>query len=158
VKPFVKSGQDFWTGLAFVAFGLVTAWLASGYQLGTAARMGPGYFPLLLGAMLAVIGAIIVARSLVSAAGGGVTRINLWLVGRLLLSLVAFALLLAPFGLIIAAFVAILVAAWAGPEFRFLEGAAAALVLSVSAWLIFVLALKQTMPVWPTVAMRWLGL
>ena len=45
----IKSAQDFWTGLAFTAFGAFTVALAQGYDLGRAARMGPGYFPTILG-------------------------------------------------------------------------------------------------------------
>ena len=146
----IKSSQDFWTGLAFIAFGATTATLSSAYPLGAVSRMGPGYFPMLLGILLAGIGIVVMLRSLASAAGGTIGRIDLWLVLRLLSSVAAFGLLLNPLGLLTAAFVTIFVAAWAGPEFRILEGIIAAVVLSVMSWLVFVLGLKQTIPVWPS--------
>jgi hypothetical protein len=145
----VKSSQDFWTGLGFVVFGAATAILSTKYPLGTTSRMGPGYFPLLLGVLLTGLGVIIVTRSLASEAGGNVGRIHIWLALRLLLSIAAFAVLLNPFGLFVASFVAVLVAAWAGPEFRLLEGIVIAAGLSLASWLIFVLGLKQPIPVWP---------
>jgi putative tricarboxylic transport membrane protein len=149
----IKSSQDFWSGLAFIAFGAATAILSTSYPLGVASRMGPGYFPMLLGVLLAGIGVAVALRSVTSAAGGNIGRIDVWLMLRLLLSLVTFGVLLYPVGLLGAAFVTILVAAWAGPEFRILEGIVSAVVLSVMSWLVFVLGLKQTIPVLPS----WLG-
>ena len=63
--------------------------------------------------------------------------------------MLAFGLLLPSCGLFVAAFVTVLLAAWAGPEFNLGEGIVTAAVLSASSWLVFVYALKQTMPVWP---------
>jgi hypothetical protein len=145
----IRSTQDFWTGVAFVVFGVGTAILARKYQMGTTSRMGPGYFPSMLGIILACIGMFILVRSFLSAAGGQIDTIRLALLGRLLLSVLAFGLLLPWFGLFVAAFVTVMLAAWAGPEFNLGEGIVTAAVLSVSSWLVFVYALKQTMPVWP---------
>jgi hypothetical protein len=149
----IKSTQDFWTGLFFVAFGAATAALSTQYPLGSAARMGPGYFSTALGILLAAIGAGLVLRSLASAAGGNVDRVDLWLALRLLLALVIFGLLLNALGLLATAFATVFVAARAGPEFRLREGIAAAIALSAASWLIFVLILKQPIPVWPA----WIG-
>ena len=158
MKTKIKSTQDFWTGLFFVVFGLVTVGLSRKYNLGTTARMGPGYFPTLLGVVLAGIGAISIIRSFFSPDGGQIAPFNLGLLARLLLSIVAFGLLLNPLGLFIAAFVAVFVASWAGPEFNLGEGLVVAAVLSASSWLVFVYALRQTMPVWPAALAPYLGL
>ena len=115
--------------------------------------MGPGYFPTALGILLTGIGAGLVLRSLASTVGGHVGRVDLWLTVRLLLALVLFGLLLHPLGLLAAAFATVLVAARAGPEFRLREGVSAAVALSAASWLIFVLILKQPIPVWPA----WIG-
>ena len=149
----IKSAQDFGTGLFFVVFGATTAALSTQYPLGSAARMGPGYFPTALGILLTGIGAGLVLRSLASTVGGHVGRVDLWLTVRLLLALVLFGLLLHPLGLLAAAFATVLVAARAGPEFRLREGVSAAVALSAASWLIFVLILKQPIPVWPA----WIG-
>ncbi|HYG44796.1 MAG TPA: tripartite tricarboxylate transporter TctB family protein, partial [Bordetella sp.] len=45
----LRNRQDFWSGVMFIALGLGFAWKAASYQMGTAARMGPGYFPFALG-------------------------------------------------------------------------------------------------------------
>jgi len=97
-------------------------------------------------------------RSLTSEEGGHVSRLHMWPLLRLLLSIVAFGLLLNPLGLIVAAFVAVLIAAWAGPEFRPGEAIVTALVLALGSWIVFVVALKQTMPLWPVQLASFLGL
>src|SRR5690606_24205922 len=61
----IKSQKDFFSGLMFLAVGVGFAWGATNYTIGEGARMGPGYFPLLLGAILAVIGLIVAFTSLV---------------------------------------------------------------------------------------------
>jgi Tripartite tricarboxylate transporter TctB family len=146
----VKSSQDFWTGLAFVVFGATTAILSTEYPIGTTSRMGPGYFPLALGILLALLGIIIVARAMTDESGGNVGRVDLWLALRLLVAVVAFGTLLNPLGLLATSFVTVLVAAWAGPEFKIIEGIVTGVVLSLASWLIFVFGLKQTIPVWPS--------
>jgi Tripartite tricarboxylate transporter TctB family len=145
----IKSSQDFWTGCAFMAFGAATAVLSQAHPLGSTARMGPGYFPTMLGLLLAAIGLAIVAKSLVTADGGNVERVHIWLLGRVLLAVAAFALLLSPLGLVVTAMIVVMVAAWAGHEFRFGEALVAALVLALSSYLLFIWGLNQPMPVWP---------
>ena len=62
----IKSPKDFWSGLMFVASGLFFAiWAITHYQMGTAVRMGPAYFPAMLGGLLVVLGAMIFIGSLV---------------------------------------------------------------------------------------------
>jgi hypothetical protein len=61
----IKSQKDFWSGLMFIGSGLFFAfWAMAFYQMGTAVRMGPAYFPTLLGFLLAVLGAIVLLQSL----------------------------------------------------------------------------------------------
>ena len=63
-----RSQQDFFAGLLFTVLGGGFAWGATTYQVGKAASMGPGYFPLLLGIILALMGMAIVAKSFMSGA------------------------------------------------------------------------------------------
>ena len=58
----VRSPKDFWSGVLFIAFGIVAIAVSGGYHMGTAARMGPGYFPRGLGWMLVILGAFVAAR------------------------------------------------------------------------------------------------
>lgn len=61
----IKNPKDFWAGLMFIAFGLFFVIGARDYQLGSAARMGPAYFPTLLGGLMAMVGGIVFFRSFV---------------------------------------------------------------------------------------------
>ena len=54
---FIRHPKDFFAGLIFIGFGLVAVIIGSNYSLGTAARMGPGYFPRILGILLILLGA-----------------------------------------------------------------------------------------------------
>ena len=73
----LKNQTDFFSGLLFMALGVAFAWGASKYPIGTAAQMGPGYFPLLLGALLGLLGAVIVFKALVFETEDG-GRIGPW--------------------------------------------------------------------------------
>ena len=55
----IRSQKDFASGLMFVIVGVIFASIATTYNMGTAAKMGPGYFPFWLGVLMAIIGAII---------------------------------------------------------------------------------------------------
>src|SRR5690606_15795292 len=59
----LRNQQDFWAGVMFTLIGVLFAFFSTSYEVGTAARMGPGYFPLVLGILLAVLGLIIGWRS-----------------------------------------------------------------------------------------------
>lgn len=62
----IKNPKDFWAGLMFIGSGLFfTIWATEFYQMGTAVRMGPAYFPAVLGGLLTVLGAIILFQSFV---------------------------------------------------------------------------------------------
>jgi len=62
----ITNGKDFWAGLMFIAFGLAFMWVAQSYAMGTSVRMGPAYFPTMLGGLLAVLGAAVLFRAFVS--------------------------------------------------------------------------------------------
>jgi hypothetical protein len=59
----IKSQEDFWAGLMFIGFGLAAIIVARDYPMGSAMRMGPGYFPTWLGGLMMFLGAIISFRS-----------------------------------------------------------------------------------------------
>src|SRR3954462_14830542 len=61
----IKSQKDFWSGLMFLGIGIAFAWGATNYTVGEGARMGPGYFPLMLGILLALIGLFVTFEALV---------------------------------------------------------------------------------------------
>lgn len=65
----IAGSKDLWSGLIFIAFGLLAMALARGYAMGHAGRMGPGYFPTALGGMLAVTGVVLVVQAFLSSSG-----------------------------------------------------------------------------------------
>lgn len=62
----IKNGKDFWAGLMFMGFGLAFTLIAQNYPMGSAVRMGPAYFPTVLGGMLVVLGAMVFFRAFFS--------------------------------------------------------------------------------------------
>jgi hypothetical protein len=89
----ITNGKDFWAGLMFIAFGLGFMLVARNYAMGNAVRMGPAYFPTVLGGILAVLGAVIFFRSFVSKISHPmrVFPFRLWfLVGGLILGVIAY--------------------------------------------------------------------
>ena len=64
MKLNIKGPKDFWAGLMFIGFGLFfVVWALTHYQMGTAVRMGPAYFPAVLGGLLAFLGAMVLLES-----------------------------------------------------------------------------------------------
>jgi hypothetical protein len=89
----ITNGKDFWAGLMFIGFGLGFMIVANNYAMGTAVRMGPAYFPTVLGGMLAVLGAAVLFRAFVSKIPHplAVFPFRLWfVVGGLVLGVFAF--------------------------------------------------------------------
>jgi hypothetical protein len=89
----ITNGKDFWAGLMFIAFGLAFMFVAQNYAMGNAVRMGPAYFPTVLGGMLTVLGAAVLFRGFVSKISNplAVFPFRFWLVaGGLVLGVVGF--------------------------------------------------------------------
>jgi len=147
----IKSQRDFWSGLMFLVAGVVFAVGATNYSMGSSARPGPGYFPLLLSFVMAVIGAIVLFKALVFESEGG-DRIGA-IAWRPLLVIVAsiavFALIIDRLGMVVTVPVLIAMSSLAGDEFRWRGVIASAAVLTAGSWLVFVWGLKLTIPVWP---------
>jgi hypothetical protein len=147
----IKSHQDFWAGLMFVALGIAFAWGATEYSFGAAARPGPAYFPFGLGILLALLGALVLLGSLTleTADGGRIGRIAwrplLVIVGAVL----PFAFLLPRLGMVVALPILVFVAALAGDEFHWVEALVAGAVLTLASWGVFIWGLGLTIPVWP---------
>ena len=73
----IKSQKDFFSGLMFMGIGVAFAWGATTYNVGSGARMGPGYFPLMLGILMTILGALITFKALVVETTGG-DKIGKW--------------------------------------------------------------------------------
>jgi hypothetical protein len=61
----IRNPRDFWAGAIYLALAFAVLWIGQSYQIGSAERMGPGYFPAVLGVILALLGAVSVARSFI---------------------------------------------------------------------------------------------
>ena len=144
----IRSPKDFWAGLIFIAIGAAFILLASQYRLGTMHRMGPAMFPILVGALLAVLGAIIALRSFVLA-GEPVPRFYARPIGVSLLAIVLFGLALQWLGLVAAIAVLVLVGAYAARDVRHVENVALAAVMVVFSVAVFVWLLGLPLPLWP---------
>lgn len=145
----IRAPKDFWSGVMFCGFAMVGILAARGYSLGTAGKMGPGYFPLLLGGVLAILGAVLIGRSLVLD-GEPLPRVQMLPLAVLALAVCLFGVLIEPFGLLMALAVLTLVSAWAGPQFSLNEAVALAAALTVFSVGIFVYALGLPLPIWPS--------
>src|SRR5437763_16646959 len=69
----IRAPKDFWSGVMFCGFAAIALFAARGYSLGSAGRMGPGYFPLLLASLLGALGVVLIGRSILIG-GGPVAR------------------------------------------------------------------------------------
>jgi hypothetical protein len=147
----IKSHRDFWAGLMFIVIGLAFAWGATYYRFGESARPGPGYFPLGLGILLAVLGTIVLFKAMTIETDGGepVGRIAWRPLLIVLGSLALFAFLLPRVGLVISLPILVVTSALAGEEFHVGEALANAAVLTLGSWLVFIKGLGLTIPVWP---------
>ena len=144
----IGNPRDFGAGLLFIAFGLFFALRAGDLAIGSAARMGPGYFPLLLGLLLAAIGAALVIRAIANA-GPQIEGVDFRAIATILAAIAAFAVLLPWLGLIVAASILAGITATADRTFRWREALALAVGLSMLSALVFVYALGLPLPLWP---------
>jgi hypothetical protein len=147
----IKSQKDFWSGLMFLATGLGFAWGATFYSFGTSARPGPGYFPLGLGLILAVLGAITLFEALtIETEDGEPVGSFAWKpLITILLSVLVFGLVLPRIGMALTIPILVAIASMAGDTYHWRDVLISAVVLTVGSWLIFILGLKLVIPVWP---------
>jgi hypothetical protein len=145
----VRNPKDFVAGILFAAVGIAAIVIAASYPLGTAARMGPGYFPRILGILLILLGSAIALRAL-RLQGAPLPGWRWRPVIIVLGSVVVFGLVVDSVGLALSTVGLILVASAASNEFRPKEALISGIVLAILAVAIFVLALKLQLPVWPT--------
>ncbi len=155
----IKSQKDFFSGLLFIVVGIAFAWGATNYKVGDAARMGPGYFPLMLGVLLAILGIVVTFNALVveTEDGDPVGSIAWRPLFFIILANLTFGVLLGglpsvglPYMGLIAAIIALtFIAALAGEEFKFKEVVILAVILAITCYLTFIVALKLQFPAWP---------
>jgi hypothetical protein len=146
--PSIRNPKDFLAGLIFVAFGVAAIVLGAAYPLGTAARMGPGYFPRILGILLIVLGGALAARAL-RLKGTPLPGWKWRPVLVVLASVVVFGIVLTRAGLVLSTIALIVAASAASTEFRWKEALASGVLLAALATGVFVYGLKLLIPIWP---------
>jgi hypothetical protein len=129
-------------GIAFMV-------LAHGYRIGTPARMGPGFFPTVLGGILAALGLSLSIPALIRD-GEALPRLGLRPLFTVLIAIVVFALLLQPLGFVLSAVVLVLMSGFADPELRPAESVGLALLLTAFSVVIFVVLLGLPFNLWPS--------
>ena len=145
----VRNPKDFWAGVLFILFGVAAIIIGSRYNLGTAARMGPGYFPRILGILLMLLGGIIALRGL--RLDGGPLQAWRWRPTLIVLaSVVIFGLILTSVGMAISVVILIVMSSSASSEFRPKEALVSGVLLAALAVGVFVIGLKLQVPIWPT--------
>jgi hypothetical protein len=156
----IKSQKDFFSGVMFSVVGIAFAWGATTYNVGDGARMGPGYFPLMLGVLMTFLGLLIMFNALVVETEGG-DRIGKWAwkpICFILGANLAFGVLLGglpsikvpAMGMIAAIYALVIIASLAGERFKLKEVLILATILAVGSYLAFIVLLKLQIPVWPT--------
>lgn len=155
----IESQKDFYAGLMFTVVGGGFAVGAGQYSLGSGAKMGPGYFPLILGLILAVLGCAIAVKSMITPTPDGdkvgtfawkplffIISANL-VFGACIGGLPVIGL--KPPGLIVGIYLLTYIASHAGDDHNFKEVAVLASILATLSYVAFILLLKLQFPVWP---------
>lgn len=150
----VLQRQDVLSGTLFMGIAACGLWVSRNYPIGTASRMGTGYMPRLLLWVLLGLGALILVSGVwkadgpseTSASGGATWRPIVFVT----LSLAVFGLALERLGLVVSILLLTGIGAVAGRSMRPLETVIAALVLIILCWLLFIVGLSLTIPLWPT--------
>ena len=156
----IKSQKDFFSGLMFMGVGAAFARGATTYNVGEGARMGPGYFPLMLGVLMAILGIAVTFKSLVVETEGG-DKIGKWAWKPLVYIIAAnllFGVLLGglpsiklpAMGMIAAIYALTFVASMAEAGWKVKNTFILATVLAAGSYVAFVVVLKLQFAVWPT--------
>ncbi len=145
----IKSPKDFWAGLMFIGVGLFfMIWALTHYQMGTAVRMGPAYFPTMLGGLLAFLGLLVLIEGF-AMHGPKVPPFNFRPLILISAACVVYGYLMKPLGLILATAALVFIAAFGGHEFKWKEVTILFAVLIVFSVLVFVKGLGLPFPICP---------
>jgi Tripartite tricarboxylate transporter TctB family len=147
----IRNKKDLWSGVLFVVTGVLFMILSRQYQMGTAAKMGPGYFPTMLGGLMALLGLITCWTSISkSAAKVELNKVGWRELALVLVAVVVFALLLPKMGIIVAIVGLIGVSAIASHEYNIKDTLITTVVLLILSYVVFVWGLELQFPVLPT--------
>ena len=144
----IRHPKDFWAGVLFIVLGGTAVIIALDYAMGSAGRMGPGYFPRWLGGILIGLGALLVLRSF-RLQGEKIAFPTLKPVLIVLGAVLVFGLMATWAGLFISTIVMVLIASTASHEYRWIESIVASVILAVFVLVAFRYGLQLQLPAWP---------
>ena len=146
----IRNQRDFGAGVMYILIGLFFAIVATRYQYGTAAKMGPGYFPFWLGMLMAAMGLLVLVRSLgAKATIEAIPKFNFKVIGLITGSIILYGILLPKMGFIVAVLVLVMIASSASTEFSWKVALINAVVLIAFTYSVFVIGLKLQFPLLP---------
>ena len=146
MSSLIKHPKDFYAGLMYAAIGIGAIAVARGYTLGTSVRMGPGYFPTMLGGLLALVGVVSMIRSFIRP-GERIAAFSWKEIVLVLGSVVLFGVLVRGAGLVPSLIVLVVTSAWASEKFRIRTALLLAVMTSVFSALVFVKGLGLPLPI-----------
>ncbi len=146
----IRDATDFWSGVMCMGFALAAIVLGRKYPVGTPASMGPGMFPIILGGCLGALGLACSLRAIrPGAAARRIATVKPRPVLLVLGSIVAYGVALPTAGLVVASMLLVVISRLAVPGFRWVEVTVFGAILTLGCVLVFVVALKLPVPVWP---------
>jgi hypothetical protein len=148
----IGESKDLWSGLFFFITGIIFVGLSRNYQMGVAMKIGPAYFPTLLGSLLALIGLALMARAFIRP-GPSVGHLAYSKIAWVVIANVLFAVSLRRLGLAVALILLVILSAYASKRFRWPAALCLAAGLSLGAVIVFIWLLKLPIPILGT----WFG-
>ena len=146
----IRNQRDFGAGIMYMVIGIFFAGFATQYQMGTAAKMGPGYFPFYLGLLMFLLGLLVAVKAFsAKAAIEAIPKFNWRIIAQITGAVVLYGLLLPKMGFLIAVIVLVFVSASASKEFTWKGTAINAAFLVTFTYSVFVLGLKLQFPLLP---------
>ena len=146
----IRNQRDFGAGIMYMVIGLFFAIMATNYPMGTAAKMGPGYFPFYLGILMSVLGLLVAVKAFgAKAAIESIPKFNWRIMAQITGAVVLYGLLLPRMGFLVAIVVLVFVAASASREFTWKGTTINAAFLVTFTYSVFVLGLKLQFPLLP---------
>ena len=144
----IRHPKDFWAGVLFIVLGGGACLIALNYTMGSAGRMGPGYFPRSLGLLLALLGLILVLRSF-KLEGEKILFPTMKPLAIVLVSVFVFGIAVNFLGLVISTILLVLIASTAAHDYSWKESIIASIALAVFVVIAFRYGLKLQLPTWP---------
>ena len=147
----LKNKLDFWSGIMFVLLGIGFAIGATNYTMGTAARMGPGYFPFWLGICMALLGAYVSLSAFLASAEETDNPVFDWkmvfvLIGAVVLCGITFNFL----GVYLSLFLLVFISSMAAYDFNWKVAAIVGVAMMIFTYFTFVRGLGLIFPLWPS--------